>query len=216
MTNQLIQKKQKAVLMLTLLLVVFVTVSGFMWNHGFQTTKIETRTVEVPVVVQYERVDTLPKGEEKVLQEGAVGLDEVEEEIHYKQGDVIDTKELQRKTITPMQPKVVQVGTREVEVSRSYDRVREVITMEATAYLPTDGGGDGITATGIRARHGVVAVDPNVIPLGTRVYIPGYGEAIAADTGGDIVGNRIDVVLEDYGSAMQFGRRTVDVYILSS
>ena len=216
MTNQLIQKKQKAVLMLTLLLVVFVTVSGFMWNHGFQTTKIETRTVEVPVVVQYERVDTLPKGEEKVLQEGPVGLDEVEEEIHYKQGDVIDTKELQRKTITPMQPKVVQVGTREVEVSRSYDRVREVITMEATAYLPTDGGGDGITATGIRARHGVVAVDPNVIPLGTRVYIPGYGEAIAADTGGDIVGNRIDVVLEDYGSAMQFGRRTVDVYILSS
>lgn len=216
MTNQLIQKKQKAVLMLTLLLVVFVTVSGFMWNHGFQTTKIETRTVEVPVVVQYERVDTLPKGEEKVLQEGTVGLDEVEEEIHYKQGDVIDTKELQRKTITPMQPKVVQVGTREVEVSRSYDRVREVITMEATAYLPTDGGGDGITATGIRARHGVVAVDPNVIPLGTRVYIPGYGEAIAADIGGDIVGNRIDVVLEDYGSAMQFGRRTVDVYILSS
>ena len=216
MTNQLIQKKQKAVLMLTLLLVVYVTVSGFMWNHGFQTTKIETRTVEVPVVVQYERVDTLPKGEEKVLQEGTVGLDEVEEEIHYKQGDVIDTKELQRKTITPMQPKVVQVGTREVEVSRSYDRVREVITMEATAYLPTDGGGDGITATGIRARHGVVAVDPNVIPLGTRVYIPGYGEAIAADTGGDIIGNRIDVVLEDYGSAMQFGRRTVDVYILSS
>ena len=216
MTNQLIQKKQKAVLMLTLLLVVFVTVSGFMWNHGFQTTKIETRTVEVPVVVQYERVDTLPKGEEKVLQEGTVGLDEVEEEIHYKQGDVIDTKELQRKRITPMQPKVVQVGTREVEVSRSYDRVREVITMEATAYLPTDGGGDGITATGIRARHGVVAVDPNVIPLGTRVYIPGYGEAIAADTGGDIIGNRIDVVLEDYGSAMQFGRRTVDVYILSS
>ena len=216
MTNQLLQQKQKALLMLTLLLVVFVTVSGFMWNHGFQTTKIETRTVEVPVVVQYERVDTLPKGEEKVLQEGTVGLDEVEEEIHYKQGDVIDTKELQRKTITPMQPKVVQVGTREVEVSRSYDRVREVITMEATAYLPTDGGGDGITATGIRARHGVVAVDPNVIPLGTRVYIPGYGEAIAADTGGDIVGNRIDVVLEDYGSAMQFGRRTVDVYILSS
>ena len=216
MTNRLLQQKQKALLMLTLLLIVFVTVSGFMWNHGFQTKKIETHQVEVPVAVQYERVDTLPKGEEKVLQEGAVGLDEVEEEIHYKQGDVIDTKELQRKTITPMQPKVVQVGTREVEVSRSYDRVREVITMEATAYLPTDGGGDGITATGIRARHGVVAVDPNVIPLGTRVYIPGYGEAIATDTGGDIIGNRIDVVLEDYGSAMQFGRRTVDVYILSS
>ena len=216
MTNQFIQQKQKAVLMLTLLLIVFVTVSGFMWNHGFQTKKIETHQVEVPVAVQYERVDTLPKGMEEVLQEGTPGLDEVQEEVHYNHGEVVDTKELQRTTITPMKPKIIRAGTRDIEVSRSYNRVKEVITMEATAYLPTDGGGDGITATGIPARHGVVAVDPNVIPLGTRVYIPGYGEAIAADTGGDIVGNRIDVVLEDYGSAMQFGRRTVDVYILSS
>ena len=90
-----------------------------------------------------------------------------------------------------------------------------MITMEATAYLPTDGGGDGITATGVQAHHGIVAVDPNVIPLGTRLYIPGYGEAVAADTGGDIIGNRIDVVLEDYSSAIQFGRRTVEVYVLS-
>ncbi len=216
MTNRLLQQKQKAVLMLTLLLIVFVTVSGFMWNHGFQTKKIETHQVEVPVAVQYERVDTLPKGMEEVLQEGTPGLDEVQEEVYYNHGEVVEAKELQRTTITPMKPKIIRAGTRDIEVSRSYNRVKEVITMEATAYLPTDGGGDGITATGIRARHGVVAVDPNVIPLGTRVYIPGYGEAIAADTGGDIVGNRIDVVLEDYGSAMQFGRRTVDVYILSS
>ena len=216
MTNRLLQQKQKAVLMLTLLLIVFVTVSGFMWNHGFQTKQLETHQVEVPVEVQYERVDTLPKGMEEVLQEGTPGLDEVQEEVHYHHGEVVDTKELQRTTITPMKPKIIRAGTRDIGVSRSYNRVKEVISMEATAYLPTDGGGDGITATGIRARHGVVAVDPNVIPLGTRVYIPGYGEAIAADTGGDIVGNRIDVVLEDYGFAMQFGRRTVDVYILTS
>lgn len=216
MTNRLLQQKQKAVLMLTLLLIVFVTVSGFMWNHGFQTKQLETHQVEVPVAVQYERVDTLPKGIEEVLQEGTPGLDEVQEEVHYNHGEIVDTKELQRTTIIPMKPKIIRAGTRDIGSSRSYNRVKEVITMEATAYLPTDGGGDGITATGIRARHGVVAVDPNVIPLGTRVYIPGYGEAIAGDTGGDIVGNRIDVVLEDYGSAMQFGRRTVDVYILSS
>ena len=66
----------------------------------------------------------------------------------------------------------------------------------------------------MQAKHGVVAVDPNVIPLGTKLYIPGYGEALAADTGGDIVGSRIDVVMEDYGEAMQFGRRTVEVYVL--
>ena len=67
---------------------------------------------------------------------------------------------------------------------------------------------------GTLARYGVVAVDPNVIPLGTRVFIPGYGVAIAEDTGGDILGNRIDLCMEDYNACMIFGRRTVPVYIL--
>ena len=70
-----------------------------------------------------------------------------------------------------------------------------VMTMEATAYLPGDGGGAGITATGIPATYGVAAVDPSVIPLGSRLYIPGYGEAVAADTGGAIYGYRIDLCM---------------------
>lgn len=88
------------------------------------------------------------------------------------------------------------------------------ITMEATAYLPTDGDGRGITATGVRAERGVVAVDPNYIPLGTRLYIPGYGFAVAADTGGAIRGGRIDLCMEGYNEAIRFGRRDVDVYVL--
>ena len=89
-----------------------------------------------------------------------------------------------------------------------------VYYMEASAYLPWDGGGSGITASGMPAQYGVAAVDTDVIPLGTRLYIPGYGIAIAADTGGAIYGNRIDLCMEDYGSAMQFGRRDVTVYVL--
>ena len=89
-----------------------------------------------------------------------------------------------------------------------------VMTMEATAYLPGDGGGAGITATGIPATYGVAAVDPSIIPLGSRLYIPGYGEAIAADTGGAIYGYRIDLCMESYSEAMNFGRRDVTVYIL--
>lgn len=89
-----------------------------------------------------------------------------------------------------------------------------VMTMEATAYLPSDGGGAGITATGIPATYGVAAVDPAVIPLGSRLYIPGYGEAIAADTGGAIYGYRIDLCMESYSEAMNFGRRDVTVYVL--
>ena len=90
-----------------------------------------------------------------------------------------------------------------------------VYTMEATAYLPTDGSAEGITAMGIPARRGVVAVDPNVIPLGSKVFIPGYGVAIAADTGGAIRGQKVDLCMETYGECMNFGRRDIEVYVLS-
>lgn len=94
-----------------------------------------------------------------------------------------------------------------VNTSRGAQRYSSVLTMEATAYLPTDGDGSGITATGLMAGYGIAAVDPSVIPLGTRLYIPGYGEAVAADTGGAIYGDRIDLCMESYGEAMAFGRR---------
>lgn len=102
----------------------------------------------------------------------------------------------------------------QVETSRGMVRYSDAMVMEATAYLPTDGSPEGLTASGIAAQYGVAAVDPDVIPLGTRLYIPGYGEAIAADTGGAIIGNKIDLCMEDYGEAMQFGRRDVTVYLL--
>ena len=100
--------------------------------------------------------------------------------------------------------------------------VKRTLTMVATAYDPGPASTGkspghpayGITATGMRATYGVVAVDPRVIPFYTRLYIPGYGYAIAADTGGDIQGNRIDLFYPTYAEAIQWGRRTVPVYIL--
>lgn len=88
--------------------------------------------------------------------------------------------------------------------------------MEATAYLPEDGNGDGITATGVPAGYGVAAVDPDVIPLGTRIFVPGYGIALAADTGGAIEGDIVDLCYTDYDEAILFGRRDVDVYLLAA
>lgn len=101
-----------------------------------------------------------------------------------------------------------------VETPRGYEPYSQMMGMEATAYLPTDGSAEGITAMGIPATYGIVAVDPDVIPLGSRVYIPGYGEALAADTGGAIYGYRIDLCMEDYYQAMEFGRRNVTVFVL--
>lgn len=62
--------------------------------------------------------------------------------------------------------------------------------------------------------EGIVAVDPRVIPYYTKLYIPGYGIAMAGDTGGAIRGNRLDVFMHDWHRAIQWGRRTLDVYIL--
>ncbi len=91
--------------------------------------------------------------------------------------------------------------------------------MVATGYHAygrggNDINGDGITAIGLRARKGIVAVDPSVIPLGTRLYIPGYGEALAADTGGWIKGNRIDLCFETLEECYRYGRRKIKIYLV--
>ncbi|MBQ7199265.1 MAG: peptidoglycan-binding protein [Selenomonadaceae bacterium] len=89
-----------------------------------------------------------------------------------------------------------------------------VIYVEATAYSSQDPGLGLYTARGNLVGHGIISVDPNVIPLGTRVYIPGYGEAVADDTGGAIVGNRIDIAFDTYEEAINFGRQNIEIYII--
>jgi 3D (Asp-Asp-Asp) domain-containing protein/peptidoglycan hydrolase CwlO-like protein len=87
-------------------------------------------------------------------------------------------------------------------------------TMVATAYYSGGGGlnGNGFTATGLRARKGLIAADPAVIRMGTRVYIEGYGEAIVADVGGWIKGNRIDLCFDTLEECYRYGRRKIYVY----
>lgn len=90
----------------------------------------------------------------------------------------------------------------------------KVVYVSATAYSAYDPGCGHYTASGTRLRHGVIAVDPSFIPLGTRVYIPGYGEAVAEDTGGAIVGNIIDIAFDTHEEALAFGRQDLEIYIL--
>lgn len=92
------------------------------------------------------------------------------------------------------------------------------MSVTATAYTAYCAGCSGITYTGIDLRSNpnqkVIAVDPNIIPLGSRVWVEGYGEAIAGDIGGAIKGNIIDVFLEDKQDALNWGRKTVTIRIL--
>ncbi|MCY9097578.1 LysM peptidoglycan-binding domain-containing protein [Bacillus inaquosorum] len=108
--------------------------------------------------------------------------------------------------------KAVQSNTNNQEASKE-------LTVTATAYTANDGGISGVTATGIDLNKNpnakVIAVDPNVIPLGSKVYVEGYGEATAADTGGAIKGNKIDVFVPNKSDASNWGVKTVNVKILN-
>lgn len=116
-----------------------------------------------------------------------------------------------KKTATPKKEAAEDTGG--AINGRSY---KKKLQMTSTAYSAfTSGGGYGTTATGVPSKYGVVAVDPRVIPLGTKLYVEGYGTAIAADTGGAIKGNKIDLCFEQSEKALRaYGVKKVNVYIL--
>lgn len=93
-------------------------------------------------------------------------------------------------------------------------RYIRVILMMSTAYSTEDPGSSLYTARGHHLRRGYVAVDPKVIPLGTNLYVEGYGYAVADDTGGLIKGNRIDLAVDSYAEAIAYGVKDVQVYVL--
>ncbi len=93
-------------------------------------------------------------------------------------------------------------------------RPGRTLIMKATAYSPQEPGLDDHTASGIPARYGVAAVDPTVIPLGTRLLVEGYGEAIAGDTGSAIKGMRIDLCFDTLAECEAYGVRMVRVTVL--
>ena len=149
---------------------------------------------------------SLAPDEVVVIQEGTPERRRLEIEEFISDGKVIHESVFKVETLEAGVKGIARTGKRDGAVGG-------VTTMNATAYHPNDGGGDGITATGTKAGYGTVAVDPSVIPLGSKLYIPQYGEAIAADTGGAIVGHKIDLCMESYEECYQFGRRDVQVFI---
>lgn len=174
---------------------------------------------EVPVLFPVIRQpdSSMEKGAEQIVQPGEDGRKMAKLNITYEDGVRVGSNIIAETVLQEPKPQVVKVGTRDtVETSRGTMRFRRVEWMEATAYLPTDGNGQGITATGLKARHGIVAVDPNFIALGSRLYIPGYGLALAADTGGAINGDKIDLCMEDESDAWRFGIQDIKVYVLEN
>ncbi len=158
----------------------------------------------------------------KVIAAGSPGLLEVRVRYAQRDGGPVRRWVLVSRVIRAAKPRIVAegVGTMPLAffeahgVAAMAQMARSAMAMLATAYTADCAGCDGMTAIGRRAGHGIVAVDPRVIPIGTHLYITGYGLAIAGDTGRDIVGRRIDLGFDSLRAAMLFGRRGVTVYRL--
>ncbi len=147
----------------------------------------------------------LNKGTTEVAQNGKKGKDLVTYLVTYTSGEETAREEIGRKTIKKPVDKIVHVGIREHIDGFAYTR-KEVF--QATAYT-----GGGRTASGTRARVGEIAVDPRVIPLGTTVYVEGFGPLRAEDTGGAIKGHIIDIYMSSSSACRSWGRRSVTVYL---
>ena len=180
----------------------------------------ETIAFETEII---ESIDLL-EGETELLQEGVDGLKLVKIRKFYEAEEEVDSVLMLEVVMTEPQPEIIKKGIAiAVMTEDGYKRYSQKLTMSATSYSlsfactgkrPGDRG-YGITASGLPAEEGVVAVDPNVIPLGTQLYVEGYGLAIAADTGGAIKGEKIDLFYHDENFAKKFGRQTRNVYVLS-
>ncbi|WP_088007393.1 LysM peptidoglycan-binding and 3D domain-containing protein [Indiicoccus explosivorum] len=132
-------------------------------------------------------------------------------------GDVLSVSGTAVKGVSSTAPQTTTRTAPVKEAAPVTSSAREMV-VEATAYTAYCPGCSGITATGIDLRSNpnqkVIAVDPDVIPLGSTVWVEGYGTAIAGDTGGAIDGNRIDVFIPNYNDALAWGRKNVTIKIL--
>ncbi|MDK2856655.1 MAG: hypothetical protein PWQ86_1868 [Bacillota bacterium] len=176
--------------------------------------KLQPRYVPIPYSVERREDGDLPRGEARVIQAGQNGLKLRQVRAIFEDGCLVREEVVAGKVIRQPVTEIVAVGTLGTisRGGRDYQYVR-VLEMVATAYCSQDQGGD-FTALGLPARRGIVAVDPRVIPLGTKLYVDGYGPAVAGDTGSAIKGLRIDLFVDSHREAVNFGRRRVKVYVL--
>lgn len=196
--------------------------------------RVEEEVVKEVIDIPYRSVitynDEMKAGAIKKKRDGENGKKEVEYKIVYENGVEAVKEIINENIIKEPVDKLVEQGSEKYFVASRGQPVRykKVLIMSATAYdLTVESCGKtpdhpqyGITRSGTRARPGVVAVDPRVISLGTKLYVESldgwadYGFASAEDTGGAIKGKKIDLFMEDPKKVYRFGRRNVKVYIL--
>jgi resuscitation-promoting factor RpfB len=184
--------------------------------------RVEEAVVSETAVIPFEDIsrgdDSLELDQVRIIQPGANGLTRTNIRLRYENGVEISREEEGTVIVQDPQNRVVVYGTgvvvRTVDTPDGPREYWRRVRMYATSYHPAALGGDNITATGQVLTKGVVGIDPNLIPYGTQVYVPGYGVGVAADTGPPRGFSRwIDLGYDDENWVSW--SRQVDVYILT-
>ncbi len=178
-------------------------------------TRVTTKKIvkRIPVNFREERRwdNTLEKGVKKVLREGEKGIREKVLLVTYEDGQEVSRKIISDVIVKKPVNRLVSLGNMQLASREGKGfRYSRVLNVTASAYTYTGNR----TYTNTVPRKGTIAVDPRVIPLGTRLYVEGYGYGRAEDVGSSIKNNRIDVFMESSQQALRWGIRRVKVYIL--
>ncbi len=185
--------------------------------------KLEIRREPIDFETYWEPNDSLELDSEALAQDGVPGVRELRDRVVYEDGTEIGRNQVVNQIITAVQNRIYNYGTkivvRDLPTSSGSLQYWRKIRMTATSYSASTSGVSrsvswyGIARCGQALRRGIVAVDPYVVPLGTTVYVEGYGAGLACDTGSGVIGKHIDL---GYGDAdFENWYRSVDVYILT-
>lgn len=174
-----------------------------------------TQTSPIPFLTKYQDDPDEELGFEEVVQEGQSGTKETDIKITYFEGEEYERGVVETRIDEPI-PKIIRRGTKKVirEEGTPDGKIRYFLKLKvwATSYDAYCPGCTGRTFLGTPVKQGTIAVDPKVIPLGTRIYVPGYGFGVAEDIGGAIKGKQIDLGFETLSG--QWQAQWVEIYLL--
>ncbi len=196
-------------------------------DGALRVVRVHEETLIEQTLIRRETVyQALPEADidtVQTLQAGADGVQRRSVRARYEDGLEVSRTPASDVLVQAMQPRIIGYGTRitprTVETTDGVIEYWRAYTVYATSYSPSRAGvaptarNFGLTASGQRLTKGLVAVDPRYIPLGTRLYIPGYGFAVAADTGGGVKGRFIDLGYDDWNYVPW--SKVVTVYFLT-
>lgn len=175
--------------------------------------QVDTKTDDISFQTIRQRTDKLYTGQQRVLTHGVKGLQETQTTSVFvnghKTGQTV-TKNVVHKPVN----EVIEVGTAQRPFTLSARGIGSLVVSKQISVVATAYRAGGLTDTGVPAEPGVIAVDPSVIPLGTKLYIPGIGVVRAEDTGGAIRGNRIDICMSSEAAAEHWGIKTITIYVI--